>query len=106
MPEDHAVEQLRTLDAVAAEQDMLMAFRVCEESEELEPVFMRVFRANGESEKEAVLLAICDQDGLPLGRYVIPSRRLEAALDDAEYLGEEMPAPTVVPAEWGPRLTP
>jgi hypothetical protein len=50
MPENEAVNQLQALDAIASEQDAVLAFRVCEETAEFEPVFVRVFRANADAD--------------------------------------------------------
>ena len=100
MPEDDAVGELQALDAIASEQGMLLAFRICEESGDLEPVFLRVDRANADTEHEAALIALTDASGFSLGRYVLPRRRLDEALDGAEEIGEAEPDPTVVPADW------
>lgn len=100
MPENEAVEQLQAMDAIASEQGGVLAFRVCEETGDLEPVFMRVFSANGESEQEAALIALTDASGLSLGRYVVPRSRLDDALEHNEAIGDEAPEPAVVPADW------
>jgi hypothetical protein len=100
MHPDEAVDQLQDLDALASEQGMVLAFRLCEESGDLEPIFLRVDRANGDSENEAALIAITDARGFSLGRYVIPRARLEEALDRADEVEETEPEPTVVPADW------
>lgn len=100
MSEDGAVNDLHTLDAVASENGALLSFRMDEETEELEPVFMRFFSANTGEENEVALIDIADQAGLPLGRYVINRRRLELALVRAVDVDEGAPEPAVVPADW------
>jgi hypothetical protein len=104
MPEDEAVNQLQALDAIASEQDAVLAFRVCEETAEFEPVFVRVFRANAEEDNEAALIAISDERGLSLGRYIVPRARLDRALERAEVLDDDETAEdtevTMVPLDW------
>jgi hypothetical protein len=104
MPENEAVNQLQALDAIASEQDAVLAFRVCEETAEFEPVFVRVFRANADEENEAALIAISDDRGMSLGRYIVPRGRLDRALERAEVLDDDGSADdadlTVVPADW------
>jgi hypothetical protein len=104
MPEDEAVNQLQALDAIASEQDAVLAFRVCEETAEFEPVFVRVFRANAEEDNEAALIAISDERGLSLGRYIVPRARLDRALERAEVLDDDESAEdtevTMVPLDW------
>lgn len=98
MPEDKLGE-LQALDAVAGEQGMLLAFRVCEESGELEPVFMEIEHADGDEENEVALISIGDGRGFSLGRYMVPRARLDEALATArESAGQGEPA--VVPREW------
>ena len=80
---------------------MVLAFRACEESDDLEPVFLRIFRANGESDREAALIAITDENGLSLGRYVVGRRQLDDALGRAEEVTQEETEPAGVPLEWG-----
>jgi|Tabmets5t2r1_1033131.scaffolds.fasta_scaffold179122_1 hypothetical protein len=104
MPENEAVNQLQALDAIASEQDAVLAFRVCEETAEFEPVFVRVFRANADEENETALIAISDDRGMSLGRYIVPRGRLDRALERAEVLDDDGSADdadlTVVPADW------
>ena len=104
MPENEAVNQLQALDAIASEQDAVLAFRVCEETAEFEPVFVRVFRANADEENETALIAISDERGFSLGRYIVPRARLDKALEDAEVLDDDETAEgsevTVVPLDW------
>lgn len=102
MSEREAVEELRALDAVAAEQGALLAFRVAEEGEHFEPVFMRVMAARVGEPGETALVSIEDRSGLPLGRYVIPRARLEQALTEAEDVDAAPESPSVVPADWDP----
>jgi hypothetical protein len=98
--QDEPLAHFQALDAIAAEQDMVLAFRVCEESQEFEPVFMRILAANSGEVHETALISIGDERGLPLGRYVVSRRRLEAALDTATDVTEDEPGPSVVPGEW------
>jgi hypothetical protein len=104
MPEDEAVDQLHALDAFAAEQDAVLAFRVDEETGDFEAVFLRLFRANAGAENETALLAITDERGLSLGRYIVPRGRLDRALEDAETIDDQEPGDepelTVVPLDW------
>jgi hypothetical protein len=98
---DEPLAHFQALDAIAAEQDMVLGFRVCEESQEFEPVFMRILAANSGEEHETALISIGDERGLPLGRYVVSRRRLEAALEDARDVTEDDgDTPSVVPGEW------
>jgi hypothetical protein len=76
-------DYLQGMDAVAAERGMVLAFRVCEETDEYEPVFMKFRRAKVGEPGETAMVAISDRNGLSLGRYVLPSARLDAALADA-----------------------
>jgi hypothetical protein len=104
MPEDETVNRLQALHAIASEQDAVLAFRVCEETAEFEPVFVRVFRANVEEDNEAALIAISDERGLSLGRYIVPRARLDRALERAEVLDDDETAEdtevTMVPLDW------
>ena len=100
MHHDEGIDRLEALEAIAAEQDLVLAFRMCEDSDELEPVFMRVFQATGDSDPQTTLLAIADERGLPLGRYVVSRRRLDDALARAGEATSEDVAPAVVPLEW------
>jgi hypothetical protein len=104
MPENEAVNRLQALDAIASEQDAVLAFRVCEETAEFEPVFVRVFRANAEEDNETALIAISDERGLSLGRYIVPRARLDRALERAEVLDDDETSDeaevTVVPLDW------
>lgn len=100
MSDEQTLDELRALDAVAAEQGAVLAFRVCEDSDELEPVLIQIHAANPGAPQEAALVAIEDRAGMSLGRYVIPRERLNRALaqaDDVDAAGE---APAVVPSEW------
>jgi hypothetical protein len=99
MPEK-ALDELQALDAIASERGGVLAFRVCEESGELEPVFMHVLRASGEREQEVALIALTDASGLSLGRYVLSRSRLDDVLERAERIGDEDSGPAVVPADW------
>jgi hypothetical protein len=98
--EDEPLAHFQALDAIAGEQDMLLAFRVCEESQEFEPVFMRIMSANAGEDHETALISIGDERGLPLGRYVVSRRRLDAALDNATDVSADEPEPSVVPGDW------
>jgi hypothetical protein len=104
MPENEALNQLQALDAIASEQDAVLAFRVCEETAEFEPVFVRVFRANAGEDNETALIAISDERGLSLGRYIVPRARLDRALELAEVLDDdetvEESEVSVVPLDW------
>ena len=102
MPENEAADQLRALEAVASERGMLLAFRVCEEADELEPVFVRAMCTNSGSEREASLLAIADARGMSLGRFVFPRAQLERALAEAPDFEAEDDGPVVVPVDWSP----
>jgi hypothetical protein len=93
---------LQALDAVAAERDMVLAFRLCEDSDEVEPVFARVEQADVGSGAGAVLFSLSDRAGFSLGRYVVSRARLEAALvaaGDTDGAAE----PTLVPSDWQQR---
>jgi hypothetical protein len=107
MPADEAVNELQALDAIASEQDAVLAFRICDESTAFEPVFLRMFRANVGEENETALLAISDERGMSLGRFVINREQLELALDRAEAIDEDDPEDDggidVVPLEWEQR---
>jgi hypothetical protein len=98
--DDEPLAHFQALDAIASEQDMVLAFRVCEESQEFEPVFLRIMAANSGEEHETALISIGDERGLPLGRYVISRRRLEAALETANDVTDDDPEPSVVPSDW------
>ncbi|HEX2466822.1 MAG TPA: hypothetical protein VHJ54_01325 [Solirubrobacterales bacterium] len=104
MPEDEALDQIQALDAIAAEEDAVLAFRVCEETGDFEPVFLRLFRANAEADNETALVAISDTRGLSLGRYIVPRDRLDRALEQAEAIdaepGDGEPELGVVPHDW------
>jgi hypothetical protein len=100
MHEDGGVDELQALDAVASENGAVLAFRMEDGAEDLEPVFMRVFSANAGEQNEVALFELTDRDGLSLGRYVISRRRLEMALVHAEDLGSDEPEPAVVPSDW------
>jgi len=100
MPEDDTLSELQALDAVASEKGMVLAFRVCEESDELEPVYLSILSAGSGGESEAALLAFGDSRGMSLGRYVIPRDRLQAALDAAEDVDAADAEPARVPVEW------
>jgi hypothetical protein len=100
MPENAALKRLRTLDAVAAEQGAVLAFRLCEASTDLEPVFVRISCANPGEENETALIAIDDQAGLSLGRYVINRDGLDAALERVEDVDADDAEPAAVPLDW------
>jgi hypothetical protein len=100
MPEDKAVTELQALDAIASERGAVLAFRVCEDSVDLEPVFLAISRGNAGDENEVALIALDDQNGLSLGRYVVSRERLETALDRAEDVLDDDAEPAVVPADW------
>ena len=95
----NAAHDLQTLGAVAKERNMLLAFRLCEDSDEVEPVFAEVRQADVGTGAGAVLVALSDRAGFSLGRYVVSREHLEAALVNAA--GTEDAEPTLVPAEWG-----
>jgi hypothetical protein len=95
---ENEMHDLQTLDAVARERNMLLAFRLCEDSDEVEPVFAEVRQADVGTGAGAVLFALSDRAGFSLGRYVVSRERLEAALCEAG--GTEEAEPTLVPAEW------
>jgi hypothetical protein len=63
-----------------------------------------VFRANADEENETALIAISDDRGMSLGRYIVPRGRLDRALERAEVLDDDGSADdadlTVVPADW------
>jgi hypothetical protein len=99
MREDEAMSRLRALDAIASEGDAVLAFRVCEQSADLEPVFLRICRANVGERNEAALIAIDDQGGLSLGRYVVSRSRLDGALERAPDV-EDDDAELVAPLDW------
>ena len=99
MNEDQAINELQELDAIAAERGMVLAFRVCQDEAGFEPVFMSVHSANPGEDNETAMIAIADEDGLPLGRYVIPRSRLDDALAEAQDVEAE-DEPAVVPVEW------
>jgi hypothetical protein len=100
MPEDNTLSELQALDAVAAEKGMVLAFRVCDESGDLEPVYLSIHSAEAGGENEAALIAIGDARGMSLGRYVIPRSRLQAALAEAEDVENIDAEPTAVPLDW------
>jgi hypothetical protein len=75
---------LQEMDAIAAERGMVLAFRACDESDDFEPVFMRVGPAGIGGEDEVTLVAISDANGMSLGRYLIPRSKLDAALTESE----------------------
>lgn len=106
MPENEAVNELQALDAIASEQGAVLAFRMDDESPGFEPVFVRAFRANAGAGSETALIAITDQSGFSLGRYVINRDRLDRALAQAEEIGDEDSdedaEPTLIPADWDP----
>jgi hypothetical protein len=99
MSEDEAINELQALDAIAAERGMVLAFRVCQDEAGFEPVFMSIHSANPGEENETAMIAFADEDGLPLGRYVIPRDRLDDALAQVQDV-EEDDEPAVVPVEW------
>ena len=99
MPPDDALNQLQALDAIACENDMVLAFRAAETSEDLEPVFFTIHRANTGG-SEATLIAITDENGLPLGRYVVSRSRLDGALQRAAEIEDTETESAVVPLEW------
>lgn len=74
------LDDLQTMSAVASEHGRILAFRACEESEEFEPVFMRVEGGDGGEGNETAMIAITDANGMSLGSYVISRRQLDAAL--------------------------
>lgn len=100
MSGDGTLDQLRELDALAAEQGAVLAFRVCEDSDDFEPVLIRVHAANPGSDSETALVAISDRDGLSLGRYVIPRDRLDRALTGADDVDATAAEPVTVPSDW------
>lgn len=92
------MRDLQRLDAVAKERGALLAFRLCEDLDEVEPVFAEIRQAAAGAEAGAVLVSLSDRSGLSLGRYVVSRAGLEAALRDAG--DAEDSEPTLVPAEW------
>jgi len=78
------IRNLQELDAVASEQGMVLAFRACDESDEFEPVFVRLEAAGVGSEGEAATIAITDCNGMSLGRYVVGRQKLDAALAESQ----------------------
>lgn len=100
MPEENALNELQNLDAIASERGAVLAFRVCEDSVDLEPIFLGISAGNAGEENEVALIAIDDQNGLSLGRYVVSMQRLEAALDWAEDVLDDEAEPATVPADW------
>jgi hypothetical protein len=76
-------DYLKGMDAVAGERGMVLAFRVCEETEEYEPVFMKFGGGAIGEPGETAMVAISDRNGLSLGRYVMPRARLDEALAGA-----------------------
>ena len=72
--------ELQELDAVAAERGLILAFRVCDESGDYEPVFLRIDNAGVGPVDEVAMIAITDGNGMSLGRYVVPRTKLDAAL--------------------------
>lgn len=69
--------------AIALERGMVLAFRACDESDDFEPVFMRVGPAGIGGEDEVTLIALSDANGMSLGRYLIPRSKLDAALTES-----------------------
>jgi hypothetical protein len=100
MSDEARVDDLHALDAVAAEQNGVLAFRVCEDSDEFEPVLMRILAANPGAQNETALISIEDRSGLSLGRYVVPRARLDQALTQADDVDAAAESPSVVPADW------
>jgi len=100
MPDEEALNQLQALQAIAEERGLVLAFRVCEDVGGFEPVFMSVDAANTGEDNEVAMIAIADEDGLPMGRYVIPRAHLDLALAHARDVEEDDAEPAVVPAEW------
>jgi hypothetical protein len=78
------MEDLQAMDAIASERGLVLAFRVCEETGEYEPVFLGVERAGIGEREETAMLALTDRNGMSLGRYVMSRRRLDAAIEDAQ----------------------
>jgi hypothetical protein len=72
--------ELQELDAVAAERGLILAFRSCDESEDYEPVFLRIENAGVGPVDEVAMVAITDGNGMSLGRYLVPRTKLDAAL--------------------------
>jgi hypothetical protein len=100
MRADDSLRELQALDAVASERGMVLAFLVCEDSGDLEPVFLRVHRARSGEESEAALITIDDGRGMSLGRFVVNRDRLDLALAEAEDVESERGAEAGVPLEW------
>ena len=97
---ESALNELQQLDAVALEQGMVLGFRVCENGEDMEPVFFRFFKTRAEDGSETALISVDDENGLQLGRYIVPRERIDTALDEAEDLSENPFRQTVLPADW------
>ena len=72
-----AANDLQALDEEAAGRGLTLAFRLCEDSDQVEPVFMNLEDGDREG---AILLSLSDRNGLSLGRYVIARERLTAIL--------------------------
>lgn len=96
---DDAVRDLQALDAVASERGMVLAFRVCEGSGDLAPVFLRILSAEPGEDNEATLISVSDEQGRSLDRYVVPRSRLDAALAEADDVDADA-TPTAVPPDW------
>ena len=73
---EEAQGELKELDAIAEEHGAKLAFRLCQESDDVEPVFVRAV-ADGEG---ALLLNLSDLDGISLGSYVVPVAHIARAL--------------------------
>ncbi len=78
------VRDLQEMGAIAAERGMVLVFRACDESDDFEPVFMRVGRTGIGGEDEVTLIAKTDANGMSLGRYLVPRTKLDAALAEPE----------------------
>jgi hypothetical protein len=75
--------ELQEMDAIAAERGLILAFRACDESEDYEPVFLRIENAGVGPTDEVAKIAITDGNGLSLGRYLVPRKKLDPALAEA-----------------------
>jgi hypothetical protein len=76
--------QIKDLDAVASESGGVLAFRLCDGGDELEPVFARFRQEPGDAAGGgAAMISLSDRNGLSLGTYVLPMQKLRAALSEA-----------------------
>jgi hypothetical protein len=72
--------ELQEMDAIAAERGQILAFRACDETDDYEPVFLRIENAGVGPVDEVAMVGITDGNGMSLGRYLVPRKKLDAAL--------------------------